>query len=191
MTNLFRKKSLENLISTEQLDRVITVVKPSFWLVFLGAVVIIVAALIWGFFGNLPVCLEGTGILAPSGNGETVFCYLPVESGKQVQEGMEVTFTPSGINWQQESNLTGRVVQVDSYVANSEEMQTQLNNETLVQRFLQDGPVVAIECQIEKNEGADFPAGTLMDSSIVIERKSPLSLLLPSVLDGSSGEEIS
>lgn len=182
MADLFRKISLEKLASTEQLDRMITVIKPKFWLVLLGSVVTITAGLVWSFYGSIPTCVDGTAILAPSYHAQTVFCYLPVELGKQVQQGMEVIISPLGENPQKDNRFAGQVVRVDSYVTDREEMYDQLNNETLVEHFLQNGPVVAIECQIEGLESKGFSAGTLMDCNIVLERKAPVSFLLPSII---------
>lgn len=182
MADLFRKSSLEKLASTEHLDRMIVVIKPRFWLVLLGSVLTITAVLVWSFWGSIPTCVDGTAILAPSYNAQTVFCYLPVELGKQVQQGMEVIISPIGENRQKDNRFAGRVIEVDSYVADREEIYEQLGNETLVEHFLHNGPVVAVECQIDGLESKGFSAGTLMDCSIVLERKAPLSFLLPSVM---------
>lgn len=68
MADIFRKKSLEKLVSTEQLDRMITIIKPSFWIVFFAAAIIVVAGLVWGIFGRLPLCIDGIGIVHQEGH---------------------------------------------------------------------------------------------------------------------------
>jgi len=60
---LFRKKSLERLSSPERLDQLLHVVDPKSWLplAVLGALVLI--AFVWAVFGEIPVYVEGRGIL--------------------------------------------------------------------------------------------------------------------------------
>lgn len=62
MKQIFRKSLLDKLSSPEQLDKMIVITPPSFWIALSGAAVIIVAAVIWGFFGELPENVSATGI---------------------------------------------------------------------------------------------------------------------------------
>lgn len=62
MEEIFRKSSLEKLSSPEQLDKMIVITLPSFWIALAGAGVIIVAALVWSILGRLPINVEATGI---------------------------------------------------------------------------------------------------------------------------------
>ena len=55
MADLFRKTSLEKLSSPEQLDKMIVITPPSFWMALSGAGLVIVVALIWSILGRLPV----------------------------------------------------------------------------------------------------------------------------------------
>lgn len=62
MASIYRKSSLEKLSSPEQLDRMIVVTSPTFWLAMAGAGAIILVALIWSIVGRLPVTVQGNGI---------------------------------------------------------------------------------------------------------------------------------
>jgi len=55
MAGLFRKAALERLSSPEQLDKAITVSKPVSWLALIGVTIIIVAAILWLVFGDMPI----------------------------------------------------------------------------------------------------------------------------------------
>ena len=55
MAQLYRKSTLDRLSSPEQLDRMIVITSPSFWIAMAGAALIVLAALIWSIFGELPV----------------------------------------------------------------------------------------------------------------------------------------
>ena len=50
---IYRKSSLDKLSSPEQLDRMIVITSPTFWIAVAGAVLITVEALIWSIVGRL------------------------------------------------------------------------------------------------------------------------------------------
>ena len=64
---IFRKAALERLSSPEELDQLMQVTTPKGWLALLGLVSLIVVALIWGIFGNIPTKVSGQGILLNAG----------------------------------------------------------------------------------------------------------------------------
>lgn len=64
---LFRKAALERLSSPDQLDQMMEVTTPKGWIALWTVGVILIAAIIWGFLGNLPSKVEGQGILIRGG----------------------------------------------------------------------------------------------------------------------------
>ena len=70
--SLFRKSSLERLSSPEQLDQLIRVTTPNGWLVFIGLMVLVMAAVVWGICGSISATVEGKGILMKAGGVMTV-----------------------------------------------------------------------------------------------------------------------
>jgi multidrug efflux pump subunit AcrA (membrane-fusion protein) len=62
-SKVFREKALVRLASPEELDKMIQVTDLKGWIALGGAAVILVAALIWGIFGSLPVTTQGSGLL--------------------------------------------------------------------------------------------------------------------------------
>lgn len=179
MPDIFRERSLQKLSSTEQLDGMIPMIRPSFWLVLAGAVVAVAAALLWGIFSHLPVCVDAQGVVSQDGN--TVLCCVPLESGKQVQEGMTVTLQSTAGDRQASDSTPSEVVWVEPYTSSQKELSSWLGDEGLAAYFLADGPVIAVECDLGEEAG-EFLPGTLLNCSIVVEEKAPLSFLLPSLL---------
>ncbi len=53
--SVFRKKSLEQINSPEQLDDYIRVTTPSVWIVLLALVVLLVGILAWSILGTIEV----------------------------------------------------------------------------------------------------------------------------------------
>ena len=209
MADLYRKSALEKLSSPEQLDRMIVITPPTFWLaIAAGAVGIILAALLWSVFGRLPVTVQAQGILLSTRAVEQVYpaagtvdrdqlavCYLPLSSGKQIAAGMELVLCPTAVNEQEYGHMEATVLWVDDYATDLSQMQALLGNDLLVESFVQQGPVVAVLCQLRTDDatasgyywsgsrGATLTvtAGTPVEAQIVTQRKAPLALVLPAL----------
>ena len=60
---LFRQAALERMSSPDQLDQLGRVTHPLSWLALFALMLVLLAALIWGFLGSLPVQVTGPCIL--------------------------------------------------------------------------------------------------------------------------------
>lgn len=131
-----------------------------------------------------------------SGSGEQsniVVCYVPLSSGKKITPGMQVMVYPTTVNKQEYGHMEATVLSVDEYVTSTTQMKTMLGDDLLVNSFTQDGPVVAVTCQLRTDEttasgyywsskkGADImlAEGTLVTADIVTERKAPIEMVIP------------
>lgn len=141
---------------------------------------------------------SGTEMLRVTANSQAdakdmFVCYIPLESGKKAESGMQVMIYPTTYNKQEYGYVEATVVQVDSFVTSQAKLLTQLGDETLVNSFLQDGPVIALTCQItedlstssgykwssKKGAALDISTGTIAGVSIVVEEKAPITMLIP------------
>ncbi len=68
MGSPFRKKAIERLASPEQLDQMLQVTSSSTWLSFLSIAALLIVAIVWAIFGEIPQKTNGIGILMPSGD---------------------------------------------------------------------------------------------------------------------------
>jgi HlyD family secretion protein len=64
---IFRKESLENISSPEQLDSLMKVTTPVGWLALVAVGLIIAAVVLWGFWGSIPTTVAGSGLLIKEG----------------------------------------------------------------------------------------------------------------------------
>ena len=64
---IFRKVSLERLSSPEQLDMLTRVTTSTGWLALVVLGAILAMALVWGFWGSIPIKVRGQGILLSQG----------------------------------------------------------------------------------------------------------------------------
>ena len=89
--------------------------------------------------------------------------------------------------------MEATVVKVDNYITSSADMRHQLGDENLVQAFMQSGPVVAVECELRKSDltqsgyywssqkgaSVNIDGGTMVEASVVVSEKAPISMLIP------------
>lgn len=64
---IFRKVALERLSSPEQLDQLMQVTNPQGWLALCALMTLLLAAMLWGFYGAVPTEAAGEGILIRRG----------------------------------------------------------------------------------------------------------------------------
>ncbi|MCR5650705.1 MAG: hypothetical protein K6F86_05930 [Lachnospiraceae bacterium] len=202
MSDLYRKTSLDRLSSPEQLDKMIKITPPMFWIGAAGGAFIFIMVLLWLVTARLPIIVQSSGIFI-SKNEDKVICYVPISYGKKIEKGMDVMIYPTTVNVQKCGNISGKVIEVDDYVTSWEDMEKQLGNDSLVQLFAEDGPVVTVTCEPDKDPNSasgyrwtggggasvTIAPGTMADVDIVIEKKAPISLLIPLAKDKISVHE--
>lgn len=82
------------MTSPEQFDQLMTVTSPMGWLSLLASAAIVVTAVVWGFFGNIPLTATGPGILLRIGGLKSVAAMVAgritdiiVREGDVIEEG--------------------------------------------------------------------------------------------------------
>lgn len=124
---------------------------------------------------------------------DIIICYVPVSSGKSITPGMKVVVYPTTVNKQEYGHMEATVLSVDDYVTNSGTMKEQLGDESLVQAFTANGPVVGVKCLLrtdettasgyywssQKGRSLTLTQGTMVTADIVTEEKAPITLLIP------------
>lgn len=103
-SSVFRKVSLDRLASPEQLDQLMQVTDSRGWLALSAIGVVLVMAIVWGFAGNIPESVTGTGILVKSGG---VFEVIPSSGGRIVDVAVAVGDSVT------EGQVVARVAQVE------------------------------------------------------------------------------
>lgn len=91
------EKKTDRPFSAEQLDRLVTVTSPVWWLELLAVYIVIGTALIWAIWGSIPMKVKGHGILVSTGGVQEVVARcsgkvaaVMVKPGDMVKEGQVV-----------------------------------------------------------------------------------------------------
>ena len=113
---IYRKSLLERMASPDQLDKMIVITPPSFWLALLGGAIIVTVALVWSVLGRLPINLEANGIfvsdhmtfnLASDTGG--IVATLEAKVGDYVEEGdVLLTLADESMRWELDELLDRR-----------------------------------------------------------------------------------
>jgi multidrug efflux pump subunit AcrA (membrane-fusion protein) len=118
---IFRQAALERLSSPEELDQLMQVTTPKGWLALLGLASLIVVALIWGVFGNIPTKVAGQGIVLNAGGVSQVSALttgrvqgIYVSAGDVIPKGKTIArvFSDDGERERVVSPQTGRVLEI-------------------------------------------------------------------------------
>ena len=70
--SIFRKSALDRIASLDQLDQTMTVIKPSSIFALISVAIMIIVALLWGFYGSIPDIVMGNGVIININNVTSV-----------------------------------------------------------------------------------------------------------------------
>ncbi|MDO4188732.1 MAG: NHLP bacteriocin system secretion protein [Lachnospiraceae bacterium] len=124
---------------------------------------------------------------------ESAVCYVNLGDAKKLSEGMEAYVYPSTVDVHEYGHIVGKVKSVSDHVATTTEMHAQLGNDSLVENFSKEGPVVEVVCELQKDSNTvsgyhwstdkgrdiDLSQGTMVNATIITEEKRPIDLLIP------------
>jgi len=119
--------------------------------------------------------------------------YVNFDEGKNIKEDMDVLISPNGMPAEDYGSMIGKVISVSSYPVTAESMATKLQDENLIKKILATGPKysVTVDFKIDPNTVSGFAwtssvgppvkinSGTLATGTIVLEKRSPISFVLP------------
>ena len=162
----FRKTSLDNISSPEQLNDYLKVSNPSIWMVLIALFVVVAAVLAWSITGSMPTTVQTKGVMM----GESVLCYVDPEDADTINAGQKVRMETKN-----QDALNGTIVSVGTVPLSSAEITSELKSDYLAQKLT--GGEYAVKITISPEDQA-MTDGTLLNLSIVTETKRPIDFLL-------------
>ncbi len=200
-TSLFRKVALERMSSPEQLDRLLQVTAPRSWLGLLSLVCLLLAAIAWGFLGEVRTTVSAQGALLRSGAGEVeARLYVPVASGNEIRPLMETRVFPATGGHQRYGFIHGRVLAVSDAPVVQARQDGAPEVPGIVTRPQAAGPLTEVRIALDRDErtpsgyrwssGSEPPPrlsdGTSCVAEIVIRKEKPITLVFPHLGDRPS-----
>lgn len=121
--------------------------------------------------------------------------YAPAGQGKRIREGMVAHVAPDTVRRSEYGTLSARVIHVGRYPSTREEMLRVLNDENLVQSFLETGPPLLVEARLEpdpttvsgyrwssgKGPPVELTVGTLSTATVTVLEHRPIALVIPAL----------
>ena len=193
MADIYRK-SAPGQRGSDRTDQVMTVHTPAHWFLLAGLVLVFSGFMLWACFGTLSKTTTTTGLYHPGGSGYgEIIALMPLNTGKTVDVGMDVTVSLSGYSMQEYGHMKGTISYVDPYTTSTSDMLALLEDELLVNGYVQNGACVAVICKLKEDENAEngyywssprgsslkIHDGTWTQLTIVEESAHPIELGLP------------
>lgn len=135
--------------------QMIVVVPKMYGVLLVGILLLVVTVLIWAIFGEIDETVSITGLYSPGATDQgEVIAFVPISVGKTLQPGMRATINLVGYQSQKMGDMQGQITYVEKRVTGVEEMRTILKDDTLVNVFVQNGPVMLVVFSIDKDPGS-------------------------------------
>lgn len=196
---IFRQEAIDNLYSTEQLDRAMRLLRPMDWLTLAGMGSMIILSLFWGIFGKIPITVSGRGVLV----GSTVMtktatlkavAFLDMSEGMRVKQGMNIQITPDIVKRERFGSIMGKIIDVSLNPATVDSAREIIGNSEIAQKIVgTDGEKIEVIAQLQTDTnnpsglkwttstGPDLHliAGITTTATVIVEERPPLSFVLP------------
>jgi hypothetical protein len=143
--NIFRQASIDRLSSPEQLDQLMQVTHPRGWLALIGLGILLMAAVLWGFFATISTSVAGQGMILKAGGIKNVISTVAgqitninVKTGDVIKKGQTIAIL---FRWDTDSQAVNQIYHVISpYAGRVIEMKAESG------AFIQSGaPIASIE----------------------------------------------
>jgi HlyD family secretion protein len=120
--------------------------------------------------------------------------YIPLIEGKKVAAGLEARISPSNVRPEEFGFILGKVTSVSEYAATPEELKRTLSNDQLASKFAESTPFqIFVQPVLQDDNKSGFKwtssqgppitigSGTFCTVQVVVERRKPISYVIPSV----------
>ncbi len=176
--SLFRKQALEHISASQPLYNYIQISFPLAWGLLILIWLVLLAITLWLLLGQVGEFVEGRGILIQE---QQIIAFVPAPQAAAIHMGMPANISSMDLQ-PLVQKYKGKVTAVDYVPVSPQNLLKILNNQSLVDYFLKNGPVVAVEIHLipaEKNKPKlSLKPGMLIRTYIEIRHKKPIYLLM-------------
>lgn len=177
-SSLFRKQALEHISASQPLYDYIQIPFPLAWGLLILIWLVLLAVTLWLLLGHVGEFVEGRGILIQE---RQVLAFVPAAQATAIHTGMSANVSPVDLQ-SLVQKYKGKVTAVDYVPVSPPNLLKILNNQSLVDYFLKNGPVVAVEIHLIQVEGKKpklfLKPGMLIHTYIEVKHKKPIYLLM-------------
>lgn len=181
-TSLFRQSALDRLSTPDDLDELMHVASPRYWLVLVALAGLLVTAIIWSAVTMIPTTVAAVGALGPARGGLQAIVFAPADKAAQVRPGMAASVTIPTTSAVQPLTLAGRVTAVADTPADQATLLRALGGSAYVNALTAGGELVSVHVALTRKMG--LPAGALqggmaLHAVITVARQRVIQLVIP------------
>jgi hypothetical protein len=193
---IFREGAIETAASPDQLNAIAPLVTPRHVLL-ISSVFLLAGILIgWAFFASIPITVTGPALIKHDAQGRAIGCvaFFSLSEGKRVDVGQVAYVAVSTVEEDEHGVLVGRVDTVDERLTSLETVTQLAGDPTLAQEIQEQlGATLFASIVFESSDGRlrwkggvmpeddDLKLFTPCEVRVVIDEKSPVQLLLPTL----------
>ena len=151
---LYRKERKDTIFSVKegQSSEMTTVVPKMYGVLLAGILLLMVTVLSWSILGTIDESVTVTGLYLPDASPEgEVVAFVPISIGKTLDLGMEARVSLVGYQTQKMGQMQGEITYIEETVTGVEDMRRILKDDTVVNVFVQHGPVVLVVVKLKED----------------------------------------
>ncbi|HEX6506856.1 MAG TPA: hypothetical protein VF221_04415 [Chloroflexota bacterium] len=183
---MFRQKVLDRLSSPEELDQLMHITNPRLWLALVGVLALLVAGVLWTVFTTVSTTVSAQGALVRGTTQASVqpVVFATVQDGSQIHAGQSGTVTVHNAGGTVPSTLKALVASVDPVPADERGMAQTLHNAGYAHVLAVQLKIIKVQLTLTPptsggERGHAIAPGTIVTSSITVDRQSPIHLIIP------------
>jgi hypothetical protein len=185
---IYRQEALDRLSSPDQLDQLMPLTNPRGWIALAGAGLLLLAGVLWAVFGTITVTVDGEGVFSRDNDQEVVLFVPSSDEAYEIRRGAEVRVGRGTSKGESGKHVLARVKSVSRYPVDGTTLQRTLQNEAWAEQVSRLGPCLRVV--VELAEPSRRYRGAPCHGHIVIEKKRPISLVLPISVVGPTSERL-
>lgn len=140
---------------------------------------------------------SSTVVIRQKQDTQEVILYVSITDGKKIEEGMDVNIYPTTVNRSEYGHMIATVKNVAEYITTDQEIFNKIGDKNLASMFTQNGSVIEIVCELEKDETSlngyawstakgktvSLKESTVVTAEIITNEQHPISILIPYLKD--------
>lgn len=161
--SVFNRRATEKLRSPDDLERYVRLTNPSIWVILAACVLLLAGLVVWGIFGAVTTTVSTACVRVD----DSLVCFLNVEDATEVNVGdtASVNSMLSSVTYKSEEPISRA------------EAQDQIPSDFLKDTLVKDDWVFMV--LLDATTVKDVDEGTVLTTTITVESKAPLALVIP------------
>jgi hypothetical protein len=180
--SIFRQSTVDRLSTPEDLDELMHITGPRYWLVLVALGGLLITAIIWSIVTTIPTTVAAAGALGAAPGRLQAVVFVPADKAVQVRPGMDVKVTIPTTAALQPMALAGKVTSVEAAPADQQTLLRTLGSAAYVQALSSGGEFIPVHVALARQRGMATGAlqrGMPLHAVITVASQRVIQLVIP------------